>query len=612
MCGIVGLIHPNINNQSSIIEKMLSEIKHRGPDGSGVFEYSGVSIGQSRLAIIDLENGHQPMADESAKYWITYNGELYNYLELKEQLRGKGFNFSTDSDTEVVIQSYACWGKECVNHFRGMFAFCILDTNRKELFLARDHFGIKPLVYTSNHEVFAFASEINVLRAIPNLNFEINPLAIDQYLSYQFIPAPNTIYKEIKKLPPAHFLRVDFEGKILELTKYWELEFIPDYTKDESYWAEALQDVIYESVKSHLVADVPFGAFLSGGVDSSIVVGNMAKILNTKVKTFSIGFEEEGFSELEYARKVSQKWGTDHYEAIVKPDGLGILPKLIKHYGEPFGDSSAVPTYYVSELARTHVPMVLSGDAGDELFAGYESYSSRWTRHLTPIPEHLLGYKKAGYAIANKLFHKKYPLRTADYSDWKKYIQYFSQLERLKLWNSDFLQDFSKTDAFHSELWTKTNSLLHFQKAQFLDFNTYLPFDILTKVDIASMMHGLEVRIPLLDIQVVNLAARIPQEININKSSGEWVGKQLLKKILAKDMGDEFAFRKKMGFGVPISKWFEETAKSRNEVKERILSSGNGLDTFFEHSALEKIANGNNSGQQWLLVFLQEWLGQNK
>ncbi|MDO9553105.1 asparagine synthase (glutamine-hydrolyzing) [Rhodonellum sp.] len=591
---------------------MLSPICHRGPDGEGVFCFENIGIGHRRLSIIDLVGGKQPLSNFEKSLWITYNGELYNYRELRKSLQQKGFSFSTDSDTEVVLHAYAYWGKDCVRHFRGMFAFGILDILNKELFLARDHFGIKPLVYAHNSEVFAFSSEIQALKPIPEINWDIDLTALDQYLAYQFIPAPNTIYKEVKKLPPAHFMRVSFSGEIKELTSYWQLDFKPDHSRTEKDWMEALEETIKISVNSHLVADVPFGSFLSGGIDSSLVVGYMSQLMAKPVKTFSIGFEEEGYSELDYARKVARHWGTDHHEAIVRADALSILPDLVRHYGEPFGDSSAIPTYYVSQLARKHVTMALSGDAGDELFAGYESYSTRWSRHFSPIPEHLPAYKKGLYQILNPVFPRKYPLRTASLSDWQRYIQYYGPIERSKLWKPEFSHQLIQTDAIHLKIWKESEALGHFQKAQNLDFRTYLPYDILTKVDIASMMHSLEVRTPLLDIRVVELACQIPEKFNINKSSGEWVGKQLLKKIVSKDLGNEFAFRNKMGFAIPIQKWFGTDGKSSKEVKDRLLSSGNGLDTFFDTSELKRIANGSHSGQQWLMIFLQEWLNQNK
>lgn len=611
MCGIVGLISRYSTCNDGQITNMLCELEHRGPDDHGVYCFENIGIGHRRLSIIDLEGGKQPIQNSEKNLIITYNGELYNYKEIRKSLQGKGYSFQTSSDTEVILISYAHWGKECVNYFRGMFAFCIVDTKKRELFLARDHFGIKPLLYAHNSEIFAFASEIQALKPIPEIKWELNLMAIDQYLAYQFIPAPNTIYKEVSKLPPAHFMRVSFFGEVKELASYWEFKFKPDYSRTEEDWIQTLNETIKESISSHLVADVPFGAFLSGGIDSSLVVGYMSQLSASPVKTFSIGFEEDEFSELRFARQVAEFWGTDHFEAIVKPDALAILPELVKHYGEPFGDSSAIPTYYISQLARKHVPMVLSGDAADELFAGYESYSSLWSRQLSPVPEHLPAYKKKIYSVLNTIFSKKYPLRTSTLSDWQRNIQYYGSIERMRLWKPEFSNQFKNTDATYERIWTESGDYSHFQKAQNLDFKTYLPYDILTKVDIASMMNSLEVRTPYLDIKVVELASKIPETFNINKSSGSWVGKQLLKKIVSKDMGNEFAYRTKMGFAVPIQKWFGEDKNGKKEIQARLLDRGNGLDQLFSRLNLEEVATGKNGGQQWLLVFLQEWLNQN-
>lgn len=611
MCGIVGLIQPYQSDLSFIINEMLSKLQHRGPDGSGFFEYLGLVIGQSRLAVIDVEGGKQPMSDPNSIYWITYNGELYNYIELRAQLHRKGFSFETNSDTEVVLQAYACWGKDCVNHFRGMFAFCILDTIKRELFLARDQFGIKPLVYATGPDFFAFASEIQALRPVSRINWEINLSGIDQFLSYQYIPAPYSIFKGVKKLLPGHFMRVDFTGSIVEIKQYWDINFTSDYTKSETYWLESIEHAISESVQNHLVSDVPFGAFLSGGVDSSLVVSQMAKKMKSPLKTFCIGFEEKDFSEIEFARKVAAKFGTEHHEEIVKPRALEILPDLVKHYGEPFGDSSAIPTYYVSKMARKEVTVVLSGDGGDELFGGYENYINRWTRHFSPIPEHLPKYKKAAYLGLNMFFPQKYPLRTASLTDWQRYIEYFNQSEKNYLWKSNFRENFRNANNFLKDHWEKAECYSHFHKSQYADFKTYLPFAVLTKVDIASMMHSLEVRTPLLDVEVVKIASQIPEKFNTHKRRGVWIGKDILKKILSKEMGYSFAYREKMGFGVPLKHWFGDQKKAQREIHERILSSGNLLEDYFERSELEKIAFGSRTNQQWLLIFLQEWLAQN-
>ncbi|MFC3880918.1 asparagine synthase (glutamine-hydrolyzing) [Algoriphagus namhaensis] len=612
MCGIAGIVSKNRSDHGLWLDEMLQRLKHRGPDGTGVVLKDNFGLAQSRLAIIDLVGGVQPMSDPEGRFWITYNGELYNFLELKGQLSALGFDFRTNSDTEVVLQAYACWGNNCVNHFRGMFAFGILDSLRQELFLARDHFGIKPLFYGVSSDLFAFASELQGLRSIPNIDWSLDHNSIDQFLSYQYIPAPNSVFKGVKKLPPGYFMRVNAEGCIQEITQYWDLDFKPDTSKSERYWLEKVDNAIAESVKSHLIADVPFGAFLSGGVDSSLVVSKMAKQMSSSLKTFCIGFEEDDYSELLFARQIATKYGTDHFEEIVKPDALAILPDLVKHYGEPFGDSSAIPTYYVSKLAKKEVTMVLSGDGGDELFGGYESYTNRWTRHYSPIPEHLPLHKKLAYFGLNKVIPKKYPFRTANLPDWQRYIYYFSEEDRASIWKEEYLEVLSDTDDFIKETWEHANSFSHYHKAQYTDFKTYMPFAVLTKVDIASMMNSLEVRTPLLDLEVVKIASQIPENFNINKHRGEWVGKDILKNLLSLEMGRGFAYRKKMGFGVPLKHWFGEEAKTDKEIQERLLSRGNGLDELFNLNALEQVAFGKKSSQQWLLIFLQEWLSQNK
>lgn len=612
MCGIAGIVSKNRSNHKHWLDDMLQRLKHRGPDGSGVVLKDNFGLAQSRLAIIDLPGGVQPMCNTEGRYWITYNGELYNFLELKSQLSALGFEFKTNSDTEVVLQAYVCWGKNCVNYFRGMFAFGILDTHQQELFLARDHFGIKPLFYGVSSKVFAFASELQGLRPIPTIDWSLDRKSIDQFLSYQYIPAPNSVFSGVKKLPPGYFMRVNAEGYIQEITRYWDLDFNPDTSKSEKYWLEKVENAIAESVKSHLIADVPFGAFLSGGVDSSLVVSKMAKQMSSSLKTFCIGFEEDDYSELRYAKQVARKYGTDHFEEIVQPDALAILPDLVKHYGEPFGDSSAIPTYYVSQLAKKEVTMVLSGDGGDELFGGYESYTNRWTRHYSPIPEHLPLHKKLAFYGLSKILPDKYTLRTANLPDWQRYIHYFSEKERHSVWKEDSLEVLTDTDEFMKTTWGRTNTYSHFHKAQYTDFKTYLPFAVLTKVDIASMMHSLEVRTPLLDLELIKIASQIPEKFNVLKKREEWVGKDLLKKILSKEMGKDFAYRKKMGFGVPLKQWFGEETKANKEIQERLLSKGSGLDELFNINALRQIAFGKKPSQQWLMIFLQEWLSQNK
>jgi asparagine synthase (glutamine-hydrolysing) len=612
MCGITGTILKK-NTQPFDVSVLTERLHHRGPDGYGYHRFENVQLGHRRLAIIDLQTGHQPISNEDQTVWITFNGEIYNYKELREQLINKGHVFHTNSDTETIVHAYEEWGNDCVKHLRGMFAFAILDQNKRELLLARDHFGIKPLVYLDAPGLFAFASELQAFRALPDIKLTLDHNAIDQYLQFQFIPAPRTIYSEVKKLPAAHYIRVSFEGNILEKKRYWQLDFKPDHSKTEAQWLEELDAVLRESVKAHLVSDVPFGAFLSGGIDSSTVVGYMAQLMDRPVKTFSIGFEEDDFNETKYARMVAAKWNTDHREEIVRPDALAILPQLVKHYGEPFGDSSAVPTYYVSRLARQHVTMVLTGDAGDEMFAGYESYTTRWNRHVSPVPEHLDPVRKMAYGILNKVMPQRFPLRTAGADDWIRYAQTFSMGQRKDLWNDDLWPELSQhNENAYAEFFKQTRGYGHFQKAQFADFNTYMVDDILTKVDIAGMVHSLETRTPLLDINVVEFASAIPERFNIRKVNGQWTGKLLLKRLGEQYYTPEFLYRKKMGFAVPVKHWLVNGSRATGEIRDRILSTGNGLDSLFNKYSLERVLEKGPASRIWMLLFLQEWMSQRK
>jgi asparagine synthase (glutamine-hydrolysing) len=611
MCGIAGIIKSNSYVNPEEIVAMTNAIKHRGPDGEGVFVHENFGIGHRRLAIIDLEGGKQPLFNNDHTLAITFNGEIYNFLDLKKELIPKGYTFKTNSDTEVILNAYQEWGVECVMKLRGMFAFGILDKVKNEIFLARDHFGIKPLVYAMDKGVFCFASELQALKINRDIEWSVSLTSLDQYLQFQYIPAPSTIYTNAFKLPPAHWMRINQKGEIIEKKRFWEFKFKNNSSLSADEWAIQLNHVIQESVNAHLVSDVPFGAFLSGGIDSTYIVSCMAAIMQQPVKTFSIGFKEESYNELKYARIVSDYWKTEHYEEIIEPDALTILPDLVKYYGEPFGDSSAIPTWYVSRLARQHVTMVLTGDAGDELFAGYQSYTNRWHRHIQPIPEHLSLVKKMLYPLMNRIQPKKYTYRTASDEDWMRYMHYYNDTSRKDLWKEDIQQSFkSNNREIITEYMEKGKSFTHFQKAQNIDFNTYLPYDILTKVDVASMMNSLETRTPLLDINVVEFASSIPEHLNIRKINNLWEGKLLMKKNLEKHFSKEFVYRSKMGFAIPVTDWFGFGGAKMDEVKDRLLSRQNGFSDLFKRNGLEKIANGNHSGKKWLLLFLQEWLSQ--
>ncbi len=612
MCGIAGIIRFDQPIGADEIQRMTSALKHRGPDGEGFWVEKNIALGHRRLSIIDLISGKQPMCNEDGSIWITFNGEIYNFLELRSDLSEKGHLFKTKSDTEVIVHAYEEWGDECVNRFRGMFAFAVVDRKNGRIFLARDHLGIKPLFYYVDDVFFAFASEIQALKTIKGARFDLDLQGIDQYLCLQYIPAPRTVYNQVKKFPPGHRMIISFDGKITDPAPYWNINFNPDYRKNQDEWLEELDSVIQESVKSHLISDVPFGAFLSGGIDSSTIVAYMSQILEKPVKTFSIGFKEEDYDELQYAEIAARRFGTEHYSEIVKPDALGILPKLVQNYGEPFGDSSAIPTYYVSQLARRHVAMVLSGDGGDELFAGYNSYPAwlDYIRDKTPLIKRIL------YPIAHKIRPFRYPgirRNEASLENWKRFIQYLSNADRRRLWRREHqslagapIEPF-EADFKWAEKFTYAN------RVQYMDIKNYLPYDILTKVDIASMANSLEVRTPFVDKKVVEFAATIPEKINIRLfSKGGWKGKILLKKLAGKYFSREFIDRKKMGFGVPVKEWISVNGGWRGEVNERLLSKSSVLLDYFEPLAIQDLLEKNHAGPIWLLLFLEEWLRQNK
>jgi asparagine synthase (glutamine-hydrolysing) len=625
MCGIAGILRWTDELLcEGEVERMTSAIAHRGPDGVGFLKREGVALGHRRLAIIDPTLGQQPMSNEQETSWITYNGELYNYKELREELRQKGHRFVTNSDTEVVIHAYDEWGPDCVRKFRGMFAFALADFRKRKLFLARDHFGIKPLYYRVSDDYLGFASELSALRQIDDAAPEGSLLSIDLYLRYQYIPTPHTIYRDTFKLPPATYLLVDFDGQMSGPVKYWELAFKPDTLPSDEEWEKEIEATIADSVKAHLVADVPFGIFLSGGVDSSLVAMEMSRILERPVQAFAIGFKEDGYSELEYAEQVARKLGIELHTAIVEDDSLDFLPELVAHYGEPFGDSSAIPTWYVSRLAREHVPMVLSGDGGDEGFGGYGSYA-QWMK-TDPLIEakevmHSAIHAAREYHPRRAFYWFRQSLRQYlnsgnDLAEWQKLICYVHDQPRRALWKPEYRQFVSERCELFAEADRQVRRRERLSYAQYLDYQTYLPCDILTKVDVASMYHGLEVRTPLIDLRVFDLARRLPLSQRYRMNGGaEPAGKYLLKKLLGKSFSREFVHRKKQGFAIPRDRWFLPGKSARRMLDEVLRDGGSRLHDLFEPSEIRRHIDihevQENSNTLWLLLVLGLWLRQN-
>ena len=602
MCGIAGVVIPSEDRGLGIVRGMIDKLTHRGPDGEGIWHESNFTLGHKRLSIIDPEAGQQPFSYKD-KYAITYNGELYNFLELKEELISAGFHFETHCDTEVILYSYVAWGEHCVNRFRGMFAFAIADLVKKELFLSRDHIGIKPLYYAEQNGIFAFGSELQALKAAQELRFEIDPEALDDYLWLQYIPAPKTIFKQVRKLPPGHFLRVTADGNVVSKKRYWNFSYKADYNLTYNDWVEETESVIKASVKKHLISDVPFGAFLSGGVDSSLIVTYMSQMMDKPVDTFSIGFEDQSFSELHYAETVAKQCRTNHHVEIVKAEGLDILPKIVSHYGEPFGDSSAIPTYYVCKMASNKVKMVLSGDGGDEAFLGYESYQRFYQgQSYEDIPH----WKRLMYPVGRSMFPSKY-LDREKYTYWVDINRYLPFSWRNRLWRNEYNQFTRFENETFEKLFVESGSADLIQKAQYADLHTYLPFDILTKVDVASMMNSLEVRTPLVDKELWELIARIPSDHHFQNGRNTWNGKRILKSLLMKYYSNDFVNRPKMGFSVPINQWMGFKNGNSSEMAHLFNRNSLILEYFNEKEVQNVLKNGWGKWK-WLLLFLEFWL----
>lgn len=575
MCGIVGFVNAGeMTADRGILEAMNACIIHRGPDEDGFYLKDNVGLAMRRLSIIDLASGQQPIPNASKTKWIVFNGEIYNYQQLRKEMEQRGHTFETRSDTEVIIKLYDELGADCLQYLRGMFAIAIWDDIDRSLFLARDRVGKKPLLYShqSNGDLI-FGSEFTAVLAHPSVTREVDHEAIDSFMSYLCVPAPQTAFKSIRKLEPGNWMRWK-DGKI-ETHRYW----LPDFSKKlKISEAEAIEEttrIVRESTKLRMISEVPLGAFLSGGVDSSVVVALMAQESSTPVKTFSIGFEEQDFSELKYARKVAEHVGAEYNEFIVRPDAIDILPTLVEHYGEPYADSSSIPTYYVSKETRKHVTVALNGDGGDESFAGYERYMAMEiaeTYGKIPLflrkafiegPINLLPSsetKKTRIRDVQRFFHSANEPRKQRYFRW---MSTFKPAVKPELYTEDFLRSVSgqQTSQFLDRWFDQAKDTGHLDSTLLTDQMTYLPNDLLVKVDIASMANSLEARSPFLDHHVIEFAASLPESLKMNR----FRTKYLLKKVAADLVPPEVIYRRKMGFGVPIGKWF------RKEMKDYVI-----------------------------------------
>jgi asparagine synthase (glutamine-hydrolysing) len=623
MCGICGVLYYDRSRPVSedFLRRMNGVLRHRGPDEDGVWLQGNVGLGQCRLSIIDLSPlGHQPMCNEDGTVWITFNGEIYNYLELRSALLKKGHRFRSQTDTEAIVHLWEEEGERCVERLRGMFAFALWDANQQVLFLARDRMGKKPLFYAPLPDRLLFGSEIKAILQDPDFKRDVDLEAIHHYLAYQSVPAPYCAFKNIHKLPPAHCLLIK-NGQGTP-RRYWKLSYRQKLQVRGATAIAALQEQIIEqlreAVRIRLMSDVPLGAFLSGGIDSSIIVALMAGLMDQPVKTFSIGFAEDEYNELPYARMVAERYGTDHHEFMVTPDAKAIFPELVWHYNEPFADSSAIPTYYVSKLARQYVTVILSGDGGDENFAGYPRYQLQGA--YTPQPHYP--------SLLARLLRPD--ARWQDFrgqgSSWwreRRRLHGLTQERLLYYYRITHFHEGYQAQLYTPELRARLNGVFtvdwlleKYRQSDATDFldatldvdlGLYLPDTLMTKVDIASMAHSLETRAPLLDHHFLEFVASIPPQLKLKDGV---TSKYIFKKAVEPYLPTEVIYRKKMGFGVPIDHWFRHELKDM--VYEVLLSRRAMERGYFQRGYIETMLTRHHHGESWQyliwnLLMLELW-----
>jgi len=618
MCGICGKVYrdPSARVQDVEIEAMRDSMLTRGPDAGGLYIDRHAGLGHRRLSIIDLAASSQPMSNEDGTVWIAFNGEIYNFKELRDELLARGHRFKTNGDTETIVHAYEEFGEDCVTRLRGMFAFAIWDARNDSLFIARDRIGVKPLYYVQDDRAFLFGSELKALLADEHFHAsrKIDLDAVHSYLSFLAVPDPIGIYEGVRKLPAGHTLTLR-NGQV-RLNRYWTVSFADDLSVSEDAWSEQVLEVMREAVRIRLVSDVPLGAFLSGGIDSSAVVAMMAGLMNRPVKTFSIGFSERAHNEASDAKRVAEHLHTDHTELILSPHtARSVIPDLLAHFDEPFADSSAIPTYYVSKLAREHVTVSLSGDGGDELFGGYPWRQVQPSYHR--VAGRLPGAVKTGIAglstllpdgVRGKNFLNRIDIPYERYSLDSRAI--FDERDRLDLYSPLLNAAVGNSDPYKYLLPHLSEGADRSWESRMMEYDikTYLPNDIMTKVDRMSMRVSLEAREPLLDHKLVELAARIPPSFKIR----DGVSKYILKKVIAPYLPAEVLQKRKHGFSIPLETWLRTVLKE--DVTET-LASGN-QHGFFDRGGIQRLTDaffrGDNSRnhQVWTLYAFEVWYRQ--
>lgn len=611
MCGICGVVG---RPDPQLIESMLDRIVHRGPDDHGVYlsdtsTGERVGLGHRRLSIIDLSAaGHEPMSDSTGRVWLTYNGEIYNFKPLREELRSRGHRFTSDTDAEVVIYAYLEWGVECLSRFNGMFAFAVWDSRDESLFIARDRLGIKPLYYANTQAGFAFASEIKALLAIPGIERAVDLESLDQFMTFLWTPGSRTVFRGISKLPPAHFLL--YKNGKLDVAEYWDLEFDEDESIAESEWIERIREQVSRSVNVQLMSDVPLGAFLSGGVDSSSIVALMSRLSDTKPTTYTFGFRSEDLrydileDDLRYSRQIGELFDIDYHESYLEPKVMELLPKLVYHLDEPVADPAIITSYLICRAARERLTVLLSGMGGDEVFAGYprhaavriaDAYNLIPSFISRPVVDALPG-ARPGRLTA--LFRNTKKLaKSAALPERERYLgfgTYFTEAEKGELYAGDLAGASQEFDAYseHQRHFDRVADQSFVNQMLYVDMKTFLPCLNLTYTDKTSMASSTEVRVPLLDHELVELSARIPSSLKLKGLTGKYVLKRAAEAWLPR----EIVHRKKAGFSAPVRAWL---VRDLREVVDDLLSESRIRNRgYFDYGYVRKLIDDNLSGRE--------------
>ncbi len=620
MCGICGVIHRKKDHpvQFADVKKMCDVIKHRGPDDEGQYVHENVGLGMRRLSIIDLSTGHQPIFNEDRSMAIVFNGEIYNHKDIRKELEPKGHIFSTHTDTEAILHAYEEWGVECVTKLNGMFGFAIWDGRKDRLFVARDRVGIKPMYYYVDENQFVFGSELKSLVQLDSVPREIEPKALDTFLTFEYIPSPYSIFKNIFKLPPGHWML--YENGETKIRQYWQLT----YQRSNASTTELerrLEELLEDAVNIRLMSDVPLGAFLSGGLDSSSIVAMMTRHQKDPVKSFSIGFDEATYNELPYARAIAEKFKTEHFEEIITPDAASLTEKILWMLDEPFGDFSVFPTYLVSEMARKNVTVVLSGDGGDELLAGYDTYIAQGVaRRYAKLPVFLRKGaiepivnalpptdKKKGFINKSKRFIEG--ARLPDPLQHVRWMIFLQRAEKELLYSSDFSRSLNgyNSHGFIQEYFSQVTSTDPLDQMEYVDIKSYLVDDILVKVDRMSMANSLEARVPFLDHRFVEFAATIPSELRLNGKRTKHILKTSLQHVLPMDILE----RGKEGFSIPIKNWLKNELKPMmmSALSEQNIKDKGFFDPQYVNRLVDEHLKGreNHSHRIWALMVFHMW-----